>query len=158
MNLDTGAFNTADPENVGVSHLNAVFGLVEVCAELIQLLDVPEFEKAWLHYCELYSAPEEEQERVLGQSFRNNSLRQGHSRLTAYAARAARDPKLAARAWEEFNGRGGRIPSADVPEIKRISGPDVLRPIEEARYVSTNGTAQFGLAAIQCLALVGDYL
>ena len=36
-----------------VSHLSAVFGLVEVCAELIALLDVPEFERAWLQYCEL---------------------------------------------------------------------------------------------------------
>ena len=64
MNLDTGAFDIATHSNVGVSHLNAVFGLVEVCAELIQLLDVPEFETAWLQYCELYNAPATEQERV----------------------------------------------------------------------------------------------
>ena len=40
-----------------VSHLSAVFGLNEVCAELIQLLDVPEFERAWLDYCQYYNAP-----------------------------------------------------------------------------------------------------
>jgi hypothetical protein len=38
-----------------VSHLSAVFGLVEVCAELVQLLDVPEFKAAWLRYCRLYN-------------------------------------------------------------------------------------------------------
>ena len=157
MNLDTGAFDIVTHSNVGVSHLNAVFGLVEVCAELIQLLDVPEFESAWLQYCELYNAPAADQERVLGQSFRNNNLRQGHSRLTAYVARAKQDPQLAARAWEEFNHRRGRISTTAVLERVQISGPDVLRPVEEAPSVSTNGTAQYGLAAIQCMALVGEY-
>jgi hypothetical protein len=32
----------------------------------------------------------------------------------------------------------------------------VLRPVDEAAEVSTNSTAQWGLAAIECLALVGD--
>ncbi|HEX9784884.1 MAG TPA: Tat pathway signal sequence domain protein [Opitutaceae bacterium] len=158
MNLDTGAFNIVDHERVGVSHLNAVFGLVEICAELNQLLDVPEFRRAWLDYCTLYSAPAAEQERVLGQSFSNNTLRQGYSRLTAYAAHAAGDPALAARAWEEFFERAGRMPTSGIPEKRRVSGPDVLRPVDEAVQVSTNGTAQWGLAAMQCLALVGEYL
>ena len=158
MNLNSGAFQIVEHENVGISHLNAVFGLVEVCAELIQLLDVPEFEQAWLQYCTLYSATEEEQEKELGQSFENNSLRQGHSRLTAYAARAKGDARLAARAWEEFNSRQGRIPAAITPEKTLVTGPDVLRPVEEAPFVSTNGSAQFGLAAIQCLAMIGDYV
>jgi len=158
MNLDTGAFRKADHGRVALSHLSAVFGLVEVCAELNQLLDVPEFRRAWLDYCELYSASSEVQKRRLGRSFGNNSLRQGHSRLTAYAARAADDSGLAARAWEEFSSSRGRVPSTALPEKRLLSGPDVLRPVEEARRVSTNGTAQWGLAAIQCLALVGDRL
>jgi hypothetical protein len=37
-----------------------------------------------------------------------------------------------------------------------VLGPNVLRPVDEARGVSTNGTSQWSLAAIQCLALVGD--
>ncbi len=41
MNLNTGAFSSVGGDRIGVSHLNAVFGLVEVCAELIQLLDEP---------------------------------------------------------------------------------------------------------------------
>ena len=158
MNLDTGAFNIVEHNNVGVSHLNAVFGLMEVCAELIQLINVPEFEQAWLQYCKLYSAPNEEQEHFLGQSFNNNGLRQGHSRLTAYAARAEQDDNLAARAWQEFNSTRGQMPATQIPEKTLITGPDVLRPVEEARFVSTNGTAQFGLAAIQCLALIGESL
>ncbi|MGW4214452.1 exo-rhamnogalacturonan lyase family protein, partial [Lentzea sp. NPDC004789] len=38
----------------------------------------------------------------------------------------------------------------------RVTGPAVLNPVDEATWVSTNATAQYGLAAIQCLALVGD--
>ncbi|WP_413802367.1 hypothetical protein [Streptomyces iranensis] len=40
----------------------------------------------------------------------------------------------------------------------RVEGPDVLEPGVEAAWVSTNATAQYGLAAIQNLALVGDKL
>ena len=41
-------------------------------------------------------------------------------------------------------------------ETKKIAGPAVLRPVDEATYVSSNDTAQWGLAAIQCLALVPE--
>ena len=141
-----------------MSHLNAVFGLVEVCAELVELLDVPEFRQAWLDYCELYNAPREEQAKRLGSALRSNGLRQGHARLTAYAARLKGDPALARRAWEEFavDWRGRRQAAGPLP-VQRISGPAVLRPVDEARGVSTNDTAQWGLAAIQCLALVGEH-
>lgn len=149
MDLDTGAFDRVTDGRMGISHLNAVFGLVEVCAELIQLLDVPEFRRAWLDYCELYNAPADLQRARLGRSFNNNSLTQGHSRLTAYAAHQQKNPELAARAWREF--RRGTRPI----EVKRVEGPAVLRPVHEAVTVSTNDAAQWGLAAMQCLAWLG---
>lgn len=154
MDLNSGEFTIAPPDQVGLSHLNAVFGLVEICAELNQNFDVPEFRQAWLDYCELYGAEDEVQTDRIGRSFRNNSLRQGHSRLTAYAAVKRERPDLVARAWDEFSGnnRWERIN----PKRSTVTGPDVLRPVDEAAGVSTNGTAQWGLAAIQCLALIGD--
>ncbi len=159
MNLDTGAFDISTSDRVSVSHLSAVFGLVEVCAELVQLIDDPAFKNAWLDYCELYSASPEEQQRRLGTRLRGTSLRQGHSRLTAYAARAKGDTALAARAWDEFfGGDDNRESRAARLETKRIDGPSVLNPVDEAPRVSTNGTAQWGLAAIQNLALVSDAL
>ena len=156
MNLETGAFSIPAKPGVGVSHLNAVFGLVEVCAELIQLLDVPEFKQAWLQYCILYNATAEEQEKQLGQRLHDVSLRQGHSRLTAYAAAMNRDSALAQRAWKEFyHGDGPRTDGGPL-KITRIEGPEVLRPVDEAARVSSNGTAQWGLAAIECLAWIGS--
>jgi hypothetical protein len=158
LNLATGAFAISDHDTVSVSHLSAVFGLVEVCAELIQLIDVPEFKQAWLDYCELYNAPAEEQTARLGRPLSGLNLQQGHSRLTAYAAHEKHDPALAKRAWKEFFRGAGGIARREPPKSQRITGPAVLRPVEEAPFVSTNATAQWGLAAIQCLALAGEAL
>ena len=157
MHLDTGKFDRITSDKVAISHLSAVFGLPEVCAELIQLLDVPEFKQAWLEYCELYSAPKEVQQQRLGAPLRGNNLRQGHSRLTAYAARQLGDRALAARAWAELQTPEWG-PRPDKPAAKRLKGPAVLRPVDEAVHVSTNDTAQTGLAIMQCLALAGEAL
>ena len=158
MDLATGAFDISKDDHASVSHLSAVFGLVEVCAELVQLLDVPVFRQAWLDYCELYNASPAEQTKRLGQPLHGLNLQQGHSRLTAFAAKIKADPALAHRAWNEFQGGAGGIVRRGPPESKRISGPAVLQPVDEAAFVSTNATAQWGLAAIQNLALVGDAL
>ena len=95
--------------------------------------------------------------KYFGQPLPDVSLRQAHTRLTAFAARLDHDPRLARRAWSEFfRGEGGEA-GGRTPKLaaKRVSGPAVLRPVEEAAWLSTNGTAQWGLAAIECLALVG---
>jgi hypothetical protein len=152
MNLVTGAFDISKDPKLNVSHLSAAFGLPEVCAELIELLDVPEFERAWLLYCELYNGSDELQKAALGTSFGRINLEQGHARLTAYAAHRKKDAALAARAWQEFNdGRGGYGPRQPFTAT-RIEGPAVLNPVDEVPGVSTNATAQWGLAAIECLA------
>ncbi|AOS44224.1 hypothetical protein Verru16b_01285 [Lacunisphaera limnophila] len=158
LNVETGAFEITKSDKVSVSHLNAVFGLVEVCAELIALLDVPAFKTAWLDYCELYNASAEEQTKRLGSALRANGLRQGHARLTAYAAKLKGDPALAQRAWAEFarDWRGRESATGRFP-VTRVEGPAVLRPVDEAVFVSTNDAAQWGLAAIQCLALIGEH-
>ncbi|WP_323814903.1 Tat pathway signal sequence domain protein [Cellvibrio sp. NN19] len=136
-----------------VSHLNSVFGLIEVCAELNQLIDVPEFKAAWLRYGKFYSASPAEQQKEFGRSLRGNGLTNAHSRLTAYVAQQTGDDELAARAWSEFFRE-----SNHVPQTREVVGPNVLNPIDEAPWVSTNDSAQWGLAAIQNLALIGAAL
>ncbi len=143
-------------DKASASHLNAVFGAVEINAELLQLLDVPEYDRAWLQYCEVYNAESDEQSRLIGKKFENQTLRQGHARLTAYAAMRKKDPQLAARAWREFHARGGG--GERQMGTKHIVGPAVLNPVDENPAISTNTTAQFGLAAIQCLAMAGEVL
>lgn len=152
--MNSGRFS-AHNETVGrPSHLSAVFGLVEICAELIMLLDVPEFEKAWLQYCRLYNAPAEQQRAELGASFERLGLREAHSRLTAYAAARSNDPQLAHRAWREFLTYEQRYPL----NIRRVEGSESLNEVDEIVWIGTNGVSQWSLAAIQNLALVGHAL
>ncbi|MDP5030465.1 hypothetical protein [Paraglaciecola sp.] len=138
-----------------LSHLNSVFGLIEVCTELNQLIDVPQFKAAWLKYGRLYSAPRAEQEAAMGVAFKGNSLTVAHSRLTAYVAQQEGDRALAKRAWHEFAKEWG---GKHQPGTQHIAGPQVLNPIDEAPWLSTNDAAQWGLAAIQNLALIGESL
>ncbi len=157
FNLDTGEFSRGDPDGIGVSHLSAAFGLPEICSELIALVDEPGFRAAWLQYCTLYNASAEEQIAALGGPLGKLNLRDAHSRLSAYAARRNRDPGLAARAWDEFlGGRSGRGVRTDL-HATRVSGPAVLSPVDESFALNTNSASQWGLSAIQLLALVGDH-
>lgn len=148
-----------DPKAAGVSHLSAVFGLFEICTELIQNFDVPGFTKNWLMYCKYYAAPREQRKKDLGIDFRTSILINGHSRLTAYAAWKLNDPELAKRAWQDFfHDDHTWAKSRWTFERKTFSGVDSLNPVLETPWLGTNDAAQWGLAAIQDLALVGDAL
>ncbi len=154
LHFNTGKFEITTNPDVTASHLNAVFGLTEIAEELVSLLDVPEFTKAWLQYCRLYNGSAEEQLKELGEELKKLNLGQGHSRLTAFAAHYSSDPKLAARAWQEFYGGKAGIVPGNI-KLRDVKGPDVLNPLTEDVVVSTNAVAQWGLAAIQCLAFIG---
>jgi hypothetical protein len=152
MNLQTGAFDISSDQQANASHLTAAFGLPEVCAELIELLDVPEFERAWLQYCELFNAPPQEQQQALGNSLGTLNLQQGHARLTAFAAHRRNDARLAARAWAEFEAGQAGFPASLPFQTRRIDVPAVLNPVDEAAWLATNSASQWALAAIECLA------
>lgn len=161
LDLDTGRFDTSR-DRIAVSHLSAVFGLVEVCSELIALDEVPQFKEAWLQYCRLYLASPEEQQEAVGQRLSGISLVQAHSRLAAYAAAQTGDEALARVAWRAFR-RDERDQLNTNPlqrqerwEKTKVSGAAVLATVDEAPFVSTNDAAQYGLAAIQNLALLGE--
>lgn len=154
--LETKRLHNMSGDVAKASHLNAVFGAIEIFDELINLTGDKAFEKAWIEYCELYNAPAEEQRRRLGKTHGGtDAIYQGNSRMTAYAAWKRKDPELARRAWKEFAGANRPYPPF---APKRIAGPAVLNPVNEVPWVTTNETAQWGLAAIQNLALVGDAL
>ena len=154
----TGRFFTRDDEYY-MSPLSAAFGGFEVNAELLELLDVPEYEKTWLEYCKYYNASAEEQREATGKAFAPLYLTQEHSRLTAYAAWKMKDDALARRAWSEFlNGGGGGMKVLKGPiSPEHFAGPAVAEPIDEYN-VSTNTAVGFGLSAINCLGLIGDQL
>ncbi|WP_433429629.1 Tat pathway signal sequence domain protein [Nonomuraea sp. CA-141351] len=164
LDLESGRFDTSR-DKISVSHLSSLFGLPEMCAELIALdLDVPGFEQAWLQYCRLYLATPEQQEAEVGERLSGISLIQAHSRLTAYAAARTGDAELAAWAWRKFTfDEGDQLNKNQLQRQKDwrltlVDGPHVLSPVREAPFVSTNGASQYGLAAIHNLALIGKHL
>ena len=125
LDPDTGKFVIPKQDQPSVSHLSAVFGLTEICSELINLVDMPEFTEAWLQYCRLYNAGNEAQTAELGRGLNSRSLSTGHARLTALAAVQLNDPNLAARAWNEFYGSRNRARLRPV-RTQILRGPEVL--------------------------------
>ncbi|MCX4879521.1 MULTISPECIES: Tat pathway signal sequence domain protein [unclassified Streptomyces] len=153
--LDTGRFAVAGKPVVSVSHLSAVFGLNELCAELIDLVDMPKFNEAYFDYCRYFNATKAEQAARYGSNFGTLLLFQGHSRLDAYAAVRTGDETLAKRAWTKFYDSDGYKESSPW-KTEKLSGPVTLVAGSEAAWVSSNDTALYGLAAIENLALLGD--
>jgi hypothetical protein len=151
-----------DPDNDGVvaiSHLNAVFGMPEVISELLEYWGddgAPRgFREAWLDYAYYYLATADEQRARYGASFSGVSLRQAHSRLSAYYAAVQGNATVAARAWADF-GRSDGLKDTQEFTAVRVGGSAVVHPVEEAAWLSTNDFAQYGLASIQNLAYAGD--
>jgi hypothetical protein len=153
----TGRFH-GPGDKPSFSNLNGVFGVVEMNSELLTLVDVPEYRKTWLQYCRTYNAPKEEVAALLGQVPGGRGMSDTNSRMTAYAAYQLRDRALALRAWREFFASDWLKRGSPRHTVRRIDGPAVLRPVDEMSGISTNGSAQWGLAAIQHLALGGDTL
>ncbi|HEX8301007.1 Tat pathway signal sequence domain protein [Sphingomonas sp.] len=151
--LATGRF-VGRGDQINMSHLNGVFGVMEMHQELMPLLNVPAYKKVWLDYCRYYNAPTEEITAFLGVNPGGRGLTEAHSRYTAYAARELKDVRLADRAWKEFFGPRG-VPRS---QTQRVAGSAVLHPVDEDPRISTNGVSQWGLAAIQNIALIGDTL
>lgn len=112
-----------------------MFGLFEICADILDASreNLPlGFERAWLEYCKYFNATAEERTKRFGVSFGTLQLKQGHSRLTAYAAQHSLDAALAGRAWQEFLFSDGYRKDASWSG-HAVDGSGILEPVEEAR-------------------------
>ncbi|WP_369267038.1 exo-rhamnogalacturonan lyase family protein [Streptomyces harbinensis] len=156
-NLLDGRFTGPSEPSVSIGSLSSVFGLMELMTELLQLTDDEQVRAQWVRFCRLYNATADEQRAETGSSWGSLNLRQAYSRAAAYAAVQLADPALAARAWRELRTGHAGYPEDHPFRSVRVEGPAVLNPVNEAP-LSTNASAQYGLAVIQCLALVGDHL
>lgn len=164
----TGAWRPppTDPGNFGnvtVSHLSGVFGVLETIDQLIEHFGSSQknltqpFLDAFLDYCYYYGASKSEQRARYGKDFGNLNLKQGHSRYTAYVANRRNNATLVPRVWSEYLGDGSKDGLApDAPwKTERINGSAVLIAVDEAKWVSTNAAALYGVAGIENLGLVG---
>lgn len=148
-----------NPAITNKNHLATIMGGYEILMELFEMIDYPAFRKTWTDYCKYYSMPRNDAQRTAQTAnWGNNNFIT--PRLTAFAAKELKDPKMADRAWEELLGRktDAKGTLRSLYDAKLISGTDALNPIHENAMVSTNSTAQWGLNAIVLLELIGDKL
>ena len=126
--------------------------------ELNELIDRPDWQKAWLQYCRLELAPTKviQQDLASGNQGQDGSFA-GPGRLAAYAAAKTGNQAFANEAavslFEDLHG----FPR-EAYVTRPVAGPDVLNPIEESPGISTNTVAQSSLAAIEVLSLCGSHL
>jgi hypothetical protein len=142
-------------DDVFVFHLAALFGGPELCFEMKDLIDLPEWNKTWMQYCQYLTAPPDEQTKVLGAPM-NSSVGCWYSRMTAYAAMMNHDPALATRAWHELLHESAKTdPHTDLI-VQKVDGPEVPKPLDEIPKLSTNDNSQWCLNAIELLQMIGD--
>ncbi|HEX6069096.1 MAG TPA: hypothetical protein VFZ18_04715 [Longimicrobiaceae bacterium] len=141
------------------SHLATIMGGGEMMFELEGLIDSPHWDDVWLRYARLYAAPREEFRAEFGvDGEERGSNGPPYARLDAYAYVRTGDPKYAERAWGQFLGTGARRRPGGMFASRPVQPPEVLRPLEEVPFISTNDTAQWSLNAIELLEMIGDRL
>ncbi|MEP6787589.1 MAG: hypothetical protein ABJB40_04105, partial [Acidobacteriota bacterium] len=139
-------------------NLATIQGGGEVMFELVPLLGRKDFETAWAQYCRIGGAPAEvlELDKKTGTEGADAKYilnEQGGPRLAGYAYAHTKSPAFAEKAVAGLFARGGGY-----AKPKLLSGPDVLKPAEEALEVNTNEAAQTGLTTIEILELCKDHL
>ena len=156
----TGRLYPLVEDGFGTYNLQVIQGGAEVAFELNQLIDHPGWQKAFLEYCRLTTAPKDvvARDRKSGAEGADGSYA-GEGRLAAYAFSKTRDAAFLAHAVGQLRiGRGFRRFTGSPYATRHIAGSDALNPIDEAPGVSTNNAAQSSLVAIQVLELCRGHL
>jgi len=147
---------------VGSYNLATIQGGAQVIFELNEFLDHPGWQKMWLQYCRLGSAPAD----VLRRDQETGSEGADARYVGEQGASSQGTPRLAAYAyWKTRHAAFARVATASLLRFgggpvttTRVEGPHVLNPVDEAPRISTNGAAQSGLSAIEILELCADQL
>ena len=129
-----------NPEIQNTNHLMTTMGGFEITNELMQMIDIPIWNKAWLDHAAHYTPKSKE--------LSNSTFY--IPRLTAYAAYQSYDNTLKERAWKELNPRNDQQ-SLRPFNTQKILPPEVLYPQDENTSVSTNSAATWALDAIYLL-------
>ncbi len=126
-----------DPTLESTNHLMTIMGGFEVMNELMRLIDMPEWNDAWLDLALHYKEKAWE--------LRRNSFRV--SRLQSYAAYHLRDSVLAQEAWNDLMTRSEHTLAPSFT-IQTILPPEVPAPLDECAGITTNDAAMWSLDAI----------
>ncbi|MCH7232298.1 hypothetical protein L0U85_15750 [Glycomyces sp. L485] len=155
-NMETRRYAIAQQPVVERSNLANAFGRIEICAELILTVDMPEFEADWLRYSRFYTASRQEQEAEYGGRFADLFL-YAYARANAFVYLRTGDESQAEHAWHRFRNP---IKSWEIfpdPDRQAEEVADTLNP-STWYWIATNEIAQWGQAAVQILAMAGDFV
>jgi hypothetical protein len=144
----TGALYTLAADPFGAYNLQTIMGGAELVFELNEMIDHAGWNKAWLQYCRLTTAPKAVVARDMSSGNEgSDAAYAGQGRLAAYAYIRLKNAAFAKRALGSLDRAG--LPGAS----RKVVGADVLNPIDEYPTVSTNSIAQSSLNAIEVLEM-----
>jgi hypothetical protein len=142
FDLQTKRLNDIGEPNKKIGEFIDLFGGDQIAMELMQLIDCPEFVRAWNLLCDKWA---------------RDPKWSGYTkpRITAYAANVAHDAALKNDAWKilmaTLKVKGSdHFPAA--PGI--VQGPDVPEPVQEIPGVNTPDAAQWAINVITTTELV----
>ena len=134
----TGVITTeCDPTLQTTNHLMTIMAGFEINNELAMMIDMPEWDAAWLDHAARYK---EMSAKILKNKFRV-------SRLHGYAAYKMNDTEMAKETWTDLLTK---LESTDAPEttVTTVLPPEVPAPKMEMLPISTNDAALWSLDAI----------
>ncbi len=137
--------NECDTALQNTNHLMVIMGGFEIMNEMMQMIDVPEWEAAWLDHAANYKRKAWE---ISANRFRI-------PRLAAYASWMTGSKEQATSAWNDLLRRSsnGQTRLFDY-ETNRVVQPAVLTPLDEDIRISTNDAATWTLDAIFMLEVL----
>ncbi|HEY6400289.1 MAG TPA: hypothetical protein VI479_02695 [Blastocatellia bacterium] len=143
-------------DEAGQYNLATIMGGAEVVFELNLMLDDERWHRLWLQYCRLYNAPREVIVKDMTTGTEGNDasyIRDG--RLASYVFLKTKNPAFLKVGVNALLA-GGRSRPNDA--IRRIEGPESLKPVDESGLAVTNTAAQNGLLTIISLGMIGERL
>ena len=126
-----------DPKLESTNHLMTIMGGFEVMNEMIPMINLPEWNDAWLDLAK----------RNKQKAWELNRSRFRISRLLGYAAYHTRNRNMAEEAWNDLFTR---LEHSEAPPfvINKVLPPEVPFAMDECRSISTNDAAIWSLDAI----------
>ncbi|KAF8641797.1 hypothetical protein AX16_009778 [Volvariella volvacea WC 439] len=150
---DTGHMIDIGEGGSGSYHLTMLFGGGEFLMEVTELItDEPEFDAAWLDFCRLYNASNQEKVARYGKSFSSGGFNQLYAKLQAYAGERLNNTSLKQAAWGFIINNNVGVWAAPV----EVGGPNVINPISEIPNLNTNDAASLSLSEYAVMAIAPE--
>ena len=157
---ETGHLGYIGESAAGGSHLAVCMGGPQTYAELEPCLEYPEFKDMLIQYGQFYYLPIDEKQKI------SNGLIKGAgfvypymaAGLAGYAAREAKDEKLAYQVWQVLIHSLAGKDKTDTFDKEIIKDYFNNKELDEMFWISTNFTAQWCLETIVALEFTKDYM